>query len=511
MGGIERYYPTHAADEQFSEPSPTHVDYPHHQHHHEQPRQQFHAGPARPPLSPEGSPDDLRSAYRHLQGRLAETEIALETVKTDRDSLYIELRHAQDSNLQRAPRAASADRGGAAPAGPTGPAGPSDEVSALRALLERREAEVAGLLEALAEERHARVALEEAADALARTEAAATGWPPAPTPAEPAGGAPGDAALRARLEECEAQLADAHASIAVLLDDAHAKEDAGHDAGRRPDARAAAGAAGAGAGGDGGAEVVRLRREVEALGKDRDALAAIVDQQEIALKLQGQQAAAAEAAFEELREAQTRVTRGSAHAADELTRLQGALADVLSRESHLLRVETVDAERFVGVLAEVRRRLLEADSLHEEVAQERATNARLVQYLLASADVAARSPPAGSGRVTEADRLRHENAHLRRDLATTASEASRASGEHRRAKDALQTELARLWRHAQDVARRLAAQEAAVAEARAARDDAVRAGAAVEKRLHEVRFAAGAFYPPHVRLTPRACAFSLSF
>jgi len=250
---------------------------------------------------------------------------------------------------------------------------------------------------------------------------------------------------------------------------------------------------------------VRLRREVEALGKDRDALAAIVDQQEIALKLQGQQAAAAEAALEELREAQTRVTRGSAHAADELTRLQGALADVLSRESHLLRVETVDAERFVGVLAEVRRRLLEADSLHEEVAQERATNARLVQYLLASADVAARSPPAGSGRVTEADRLRHENAHLRRDLATTASEASRASGEHRRAKDALQTELARLWRHAQDVARRLAAQEAAVAEARAARDDAVRAGAAVEKRLHEVRFAAGAFYPPNVRLTPRAC------
>ena len=63
-------------------------------------------------------------------------------------------------------------------------------------------------------------------------------------------------------------------------------------------------------------------------------------------------------------------------AEDELSRLQAALTDMMNREGNLLHTEMLGAQRFVGVVAEVKRRLLEADSVHSDLLYERAQRER---------------------------------------------------------------------------------------------------------------------------------------
>lgn len=348
--------------------------------------------------------EGLKNAYRSLHGQHIEREIELEATRTDRDSLMVELKTAKESLIQLEDREDSSEPWNRFP-GSRSVTATSDmrqavetgerELAELRAIVTRKESAVDHLLSDLTEEKKARAELErgtqtQAVEFLSRLEKLQR---------------ENDSLLAQlsqsmmRSEEVPLALASMKAERNLLKDMSDLQqertaeylellEEAASVEGKlKTELKAALANLKSSQErlllleGDAGREISRLKVEVAAITRDRDALIAVIDQQEVALQLQNRQSAAAMKALEQRQAALERSEQEAVVAEDELSRLQRGLADFLAKEGDKMNGEMHDAKRFVRVISEVRKRLLEADTVHDDLEHERALRLQL-QHIL---------------------------------------------------------------------------------------------------------------------------------
>ena len=101
-------------------------------------------------------------------------------------------------------------------------------------------------------------------------------------------------------------------------------------------------------------ECYRYKSDVQAITRDRDSLIALIDQQEIAMKLQNQQYESTLKVLQKRQEALDKLEEEAGFVEDELSRLQRKLTDFLQREGDNMVNETMDVKKFVMVISEVR-------------------------------------------------------------------------------------------------------------------------------------------------------------
>jgi Kinesin motor domain len=348
--------------------------------------------------------EGLKNAYRSLHGQHIEREIELEATRTDRDSLMVELKTAKEAVAQLENGEDGSEPWNRFP-GSRSVAAASDmreavekgerELADLRAIVTRKEAAVDHLLSDLAAEKKARAALEtgtqeqaveflsrleklqrendsllaQLSQSMMRSEEVPLAW--ASIKAE-----------RNLLKDISDQQQERTAEYLELLEEAATAE-----GNLKTELKAALADLKSSQErlllleGEAGMEISRLKVEVAAITRDRDALIAVIDQQEVALQLQNRQSAAAMKALEQRQAALERSEQEAVVAEDELSRLQKGLADFLTKEGDKMTGEMHDAKRFVRVIAEVRKRLLEADTVHDDLVHERALRLQL-QHIL---------------------------------------------------------------------------------------------------------------------------------
>jgi len=371
----------------------------------------------------------LRDHYRDLHGQFVEMQIELQTARTDRDSMLIELQAARetvanvDLRLAKAPPKINAAETAAALNAA------EREKGELRAILIRKEQAVDRLIEDLKDEKQARQIAEHAAesatlDFIDRTSAMQKRINLLES--ELAKALEDGSGQAAHYNEVVDKAAEMARAIDKLHGDLHKSKNAYQEITLELTASKTAQNSAEGSMREFKRQAERAKAELAVMAAERDSLKRMVETQESTLKLQYQQS---EASLKMLQQRQTALERFETQnvvTVDELTRLQDGLQALLTNEGSALHSEIMDARKLTGMISSMRERMQEVASLQEELNIERSARQQLHTKLI---EFQAESRNNGGGGFeTELAFDRSENKRLQDQLvqqqqATEAAEA----------------------------------------------------------------------------------------